>query len=124
MPVLKKILLRKVEKPWGKYEDICREDGVVLKKIIVNPKQRLSLQTHQQRAEFWVVVDGECLCELGPNIQRLKKWDTIQIEIGQLHRLINDTNEPCEVIELQFGLCIESDIIRHEDDYSRAEPPF
>jgi mannose-6-phosphate isomerase-like protein (cupin superfamily) len=113
-----------VEKPWGKYEDLYREDDVVLKKIIVDPKQRLSLQTHLQRAEFWVVTDGECLCELGPNIQRLKKWDTIHIEAGQPHRLINDTNDPCEVTELQFGLCTESDIIRYEDDYSRAEAPF
>lgn len=125
MGVLKKVLLRNpVIKPWGKYEDMYREDEVVLKKITVNPKQRLSLQAHNHRAEFWVVTDGECLCEIGPNVWRLKKWGAIHIERGYLHRLINDTNETCEITEFQFGLCQEKDITRYEDDYSREEPPF
>ena len=124
MPVLKRMLLHTVNKPWGKYEDLYRTDEVVLKKITVDPKQRLSLQAHNHRAEFWVVTDGECLCEVGPNVWRLRKWGTIHIERGHAHRLINDTSEPCEITEFQFGLCQEDDITRYEDDYSRAEPPF
>ena len=121
MPVLKRMLLHTVNKPWGKYEDLYRTDEVVLKKITVDPKQRLSLQAHNHRAEFWVVTDGECLCEVGPNVWRLRKWGTIHIERGHAHRRINDTSAPCE---FKLGLCQEDDITRYEDDYSRAEPPF
>ena len=124
MPILKKVLVRTGEKPWCKYEDIYRTDEIVLKQITVNPKQRLSLQAHDSREEFWVVTGGECLCEVGPNVWRLRKWGTIHIERGHAHRLINDTNNPCEITELQFGFCKEEDITRYEDDYSREEPPF
>ena len=109
-----------VKKAWGWYTDLYRRENIVLKTICVHPKQRLSLQTHEKRSEFWVVTDGECLCELGQAVTRLKKWDTIQIKNGQEHRLINDSNDSCEVTELQFGFCHENDIIRIEDDYGRT----
>ena len=109
-----------VEKAWGQYTDLYRTQNIVLKKILVHPKQRLYLQTHEKRSEFWVVTAGECLCELEQTVARLKKWDTIQIKNGQEHRLINDSNNLCEVTELQFGFCDENDIIRIEDDYNRT----
>ena len=109
-----------IKKAWGSYTDLYRTEDIVLKKISVDPKQRLSLQTHEKRSEFWVVTKGECLCELGDTVTRLKKWDTIQINNKQEHRLINDSNNSCEVTELQFGYCSEDDIVRIEDDYNRT----
>lgn len=108
-----------VNKPWGSYRDLYRKDEIVLKKINVEPKQRLSLQMHEHRSEFWIVTEGECLCEIDKDIYRLKKWDSIKIKEGQHHRLINDTPNPCEITELQFGHCNEDDIVRIEDDYRR-----
>lgn len=109
-----------ITKPWGSYRDLYRTDDIVLKTITVNPKSRLSLQSHSKRNEFWVVVKGNCICELNDNVYRLHKGDRIQISVYDNHRLINDGILPCEIVELQYGeLCDEDDILRLEDDYSR-----
>ena len=114
--------MTKVDKPWGSYTDYFRADNLVFKTIEVNPKQRLSLQVHKERAEIWVVVEGECLCEINEDVHRLRKGNWISIEQGNVHRLINDTTEKCVIAELQFGKCFEQDIIRLEDDYNRRKP--
>jgi mannose-6-phosphate isomerase-like protein (cupin superfamily) len=108
------------EKPWGGYEDIHREDGVVLKRIYIEPKSRLSLQSHNFRSEFWVVTKGECICENNKTLSRLLPGDHVHIEAYDIHRLINDGLEQCEILELQYGHCSEDDIVRHEDDYNRG----
>jgi mannose-6-phosphate isomerase-like protein (cupin superfamily) len=121
--------MSEIFKPWGKYEDIFRSDGLVLKKITVDPKQRLSLQSHEGRSEFWVVTKGECLCETTSckfeggetTINRIRLGGCVIIRLGELHRLINDTPRECEVTELQWGNCREDDIHRLEDDYSRKD---
>jgi mannose-6-phosphate isomerase-like protein (cupin superfamily) len=115
-------MMTKVDKPWGFYTDYFRADNLVFKTIEVNPKQRLSLQVHKERAEIWVVVEGECLCEINEDVHRLRKGNWISIEQGNFHRLINDTTEKCVIAELQFGKCFEQDIIRLEDDYNRRKP--
>jgi mannose-6-phosphate isomerase-like protein (cupin superfamily) len=116
-------------KPWGSYTDYFRDDNVVFKTIEVSPKQRLSLQTHEERAEIWVVMEGECLCEINENVRRLGRGETLDsnwifIQQGDVHRLINDTTEKCVIAELQFGKCSEQDIVRLEDDYNRTKPLF
>jgi mannose-6-phosphate isomerase-like protein (cupin superfamily) len=123
-------------KPWGKYEDIFRSDELVLKKITVDPKQRLSLQNHLKRSEFWVVTKGECLCETGVgerdtrfrdsprNVRRLRVGECVVVACGEVHRLINDTPRECQVVELQWGDCKEGDIHRLEDDYERGSDDY
>ena len=119
-------------KPWGKYEDIFRSDELVLKKITVDPKQRLSLQNHLKRSEFWVVTKGECLCETGVgefrdsprDMRRLRVGECIVVARGEVHRLINDTPRECQVVELQWGDCKEGDIHRLEDDYERGSDDY
>jgi mannose-6-phosphate isomerase-like protein (cupin superfamily) len=116
-----------VDKPWGNYSDLYRDKNLVLKKITVNPKSRLSLQYHNLRSEFWIVMKGCCICETYNgqkyfdecSLKRLCPGDTVQISMAQTHRLINDSNEPCEIAELQYGDCDEEDIFRLEDDYNR-----
>lgn len=112
--------MTKVDKPWGSYTDYFRTDNLVFKTIEVNPKQRLSLQYHEERQEIWVVMEGECLCENNGAIHRLRKANWISIVQGDIHRLINDTTEKCVIAELQFGKCSEQDITRLEDDYNRG----
>jgi len=115
------------EKPWGRYEDLYRSENLVLKKITVNPKSRLSLQSHENRMEYWIVVKGNCICEKNSNdeydnnfsLTRMYCGDTIEIHHNDTHRLINDGTQPCEIIELQYGICDEEDIFRYEDDYNR-----
>lgn len=107
-------------KPWGEYTDLFRHQEYVLKTITVAPKQRLSLQTHKDRAEFWVCLSGEPLVEIDDEIKRLLPRQTIEIPRRACHRLINDGVEPVVILELQHGYCNEWDIQRLEDDYDRT----
>lgn len=109
-----------VDKPWGHYSDIVRTEDYVLKMISVKPKERLSLQRHTYRAEFWVVMEGRPLVEIGNEVKRLRHLDTVKIDTYQEHRLINDTNRFVVILELQYGACDENDITRLEDDYDRT----
>jgi mannose-6-phosphate isomerase-like protein (cupin superfamily) len=116
-----------IEKPWGSYQDIHREDTLVLKRIYIQPKQRLSLQSHRNRSEFWIVAKGECIAEVDSHLYRLSTGATMLVKKYAEHRIINDGTDPCEIIELQYGQCLEVDITRYEDDYNRdiADPiPF
>lgn len=108
-----------VKKPWGEYEDIIRTEEYVLKTIRVAPKKRLSLQFHHHRDEYWVCVKGTPIVDVDHQLQRLNVGDSVWVQRRLHHRLINDTDEYIEILELQHGRCSEDDIIRLEDDYER-----
>lgn len=118
---LPKLILetKPVQKPWGEYLDLLREPGCVVKKIMVNPGQRPSLQSHEGRDEFWVIVEGEARVEVEGFIHNLKTKDTVFIERKAKHRVTNVGKEPLVFIETQLGNCSEDDIVRYEDDYGR-----
>lgn len=109
----------RVRKPWGSYTDFYRTDNVVFKTISVTPNSRLSLQSHNGRNEFWVVVSGECVCQLDDAEFKMTEGDVILIPKTSVHRLCNRSSTMCVVAELQYGACNEDDIIRYEDDYKR-----
>jgi len=110
-------------RPWGNYTILSGNDysGYKVKRIEVNPLQRLSLQSHQFRTEYWTVVSGEGIVELNNNNIVVKKESTIQIQKQEKHRIQNtSTTEPLIFIEVQIGDYLgEDDIIRYEDDYKR-----
>jgi len=108
-------------RPWGEFH-ILYESDCKIKKIIVHPQHRLSLQSHQHREEYWIVSLGEGKCQLDDSIQSIKKGDVIIIKKYQKHRLINDSSENLEIIEIQMGNYFgEDDIVRYEDDYNRLD---
>jgi len=107
-------------RPWGRWEEYLNEPGYRVKRIIVNPGQRLSLQKHQHRQEHWVIVRGTGLFSLDADIVRVVKGDRVHIPVGGVHRIENDGEDYLVLIETQLGLCIEDDIIRLEDDYGRS----
>jgi len=109
----------KVKKDWGFYTDYYRTGTVVFKTIHVNPSQRLSLQSHENRNEIWFVKEGQCTCVLDDETIVLEKGDSIIIPLNSKHRLSNHTDDICIVAEMQFGECSEDDIVRYEDDYGR-----
>ena len=115
----------RVKKPWGSYTDHYRTDKVVFKLISINPNSQLSLQSHEDRQEMWVVLKGECTCYLEPvscscpTSKNLKEGDHIFVPINFKHRLSNESKTMCTIAEMQFGKCSEDDIIRYEDDYNR-----
>ena len=112
-----------VHKPWGYYEDIVREPTYVIKKIVVNPGEELSTQTHQKRNEFWLIAKGKCRVQLGNVITKMKAGQTVNIHAKEIHKIINDSNEEVVVYETQFGAeCYEDDIVRLDDKYDRKTP--
>lgn len=107
-------------RPWGRWEEYLNEPGYRVKRIIVNPGQRLSLQKHEHRKEHWVIVRGEGVFHLDGDERRVQEGDAVFIPKGSIHRIQNDGQDYLVIIETQLGLCIEDDIIRLEDDYGRS----
>jgi mannose-1-phosphate guanylyltransferase / mannose-6-phosphate isomerase len=111
-----------VYRPWGWYCRIDEADCYKVKRICVNPHQRLSLQRHQYRAEHWVVVKGVAKVTNGDETFTLSKDQSTYIPIGAKHRLANNTDEILELIEVQTGAYLgEDDIERFEDQYGRIK---
>lgn len=111
---------RKGRRPWGYYDSIDQGNGFKVKRIVVNPGCCLSLQRHQQRAEHWIVVDGEAVVRIGDTERTVHVNESVYIEKKQIHRLTNKTNKPLILIEVQVGSYLgEDDIERLEDVYGR-----
>ena len=112
---------RKIFRPWGYYDSIDRGEGFQVKRILVNPGQKLSLQKHNHRSEHWVVVKGKAQVTCGEKTFQLIENQSTYISLGKVHRLENIEDTPLEIIEIQTGSYLgEDDIIRIDDDYERA----
>ena len=105
------------DRPWGRWEEYLNEPGYRVKRIIVTPGQRLSLQRHKLRSEHWVIVAGEGLFTLDDSVTTVRTGDKVFIPVGGVHRIENSGTEPLLIIETQLGVCDENDIERLEDDY-------
>jgi len=115
-------LHRRVYRPWGSYESLVTSERFQVKRIVVIPGQRLSLQMHHHRAEHWIVVKGtaEVTCE--DKVFMLGEDESTYIPLGHKHRLTNPGHIPLEIIEVQSGAYLgEDDIVRFEDVYGRSK---
>lgn len=111
---------RRVHRPWGSYTTIDQGPNFQVKRLIVKPGKKLSLQLHHRRAEHWVVVKGTATVTVGDNTFQLLKNQSTYIPIGTKHRLENKAAEALEIIEVQSGDYLgEDDIVRFEDDFGR-----
>ena len=109
-----------VEKPWGSYQVLEEGTHYTVKKIIVNPGGKLSLQSHQHRSEHWIIAEGEGVVTINDEIKILKENETIFIPKGSRHRLANEVNTKLIIIEFWYGdILDENDIERFEDIYER-----
>jgi mannose-1-phosphate guanylyltransferase/mannose-6-phosphate isomerase len=107
---------RKVYRPWGWYDSIDSGERFQVKRIVVNPGARLSLQMHHHRAEHWVVVKGTAQVTNGDQTFLLDENKSTFIPVGHIHRLANPGKVPLEVIEVQSGTYLgEDDIVRFSD---------
>ena len=106
-------------RPWGRWEEYLNEPGYRVKRIVVNPGQRLSLQKHALRSEHWAIVQGVGKLTLDGNVREIGPGDALHIPLGAVHRVQNDGEEFLVIIETQMGICVEDDIERLEDDYGR-----
>ena len=113
-------MLKKINKPWGYYQILDSQNGYQLKKLFVNPKSKLSLQSHKHRSEHWVVLYGQATVTIDKNVYELSVNESIYIPMASKHRLENNTNKEVVIGETQIGDYLgEDDIIRYEDIYKR-----
>jgi mannose-1-phosphate guanylyltransferase/mannose-6-phosphate isomerase len=110
----------RVHRPWGSYQSVDNGDRHQVKRIVVKPGGRLSLQKHHHRAEHWIVVRGAARVTVNELVKTVHENESIYIPIGAIHRLENPGKILLELIEVQTGSYFgEDDIIRIEDDYQR-----
>jgi mannose-1-phosphate guanylyltransferase/mannose-6-phosphate isomerase len=111
---------KRMHRPWGYYESIDLGERFQVKRIVVIPGGKLSLQKHRHRAEHWVVVHGTAEVTIGDKVTAVHENESIYIPIGSVHRLANQGKIPLELIEVQTGSYLgEDDIERIEDIYKR-----
>jgi len=107
-------------RPWGTYTILDESNGYKVKRIVVKPGKRLSLQKHHHRSEHWIVVSGTAVVTRGTETYSVRANESTYIPIGEVHRLENVGKIPLVMIEAQVGEYVgEDDIIRIEDDFSR-----
>jgi len=108
-------------RPWGFYESLINGDRFQVKRIMVKPGEKLSLQKHFHRAEHWVVVAGTALVMRDEDEVMLRENESIYLPLGCVHRLSNPGRIPLTLIEVQSGSYLgEDDIVRFEDTYGRT----
>jgi cytidyltransferase-like protein len=109
----------KTERPWGYYRVIHEAPYMKVKELTLNPKQKISMQRHKLRSEYWFVsegraqVAGELASGYALPVVNLEQHDSHDVDKGTWHQLINPYNEPVKIIEIQYGeQCVEQDIER------------
>ncbi len=106
------------DRPWGSFDQFTHNLQSTVKLITVNPGQSTSLQYHNHRSEFWVVISGEGFLHIGDDVFEAKPGERHSVIVGKTHR-IQSTDEPLVILEISTGDFDEQDIIRVEDQYGR-----
>ena len=110
-----------VYRPWGTYTVLEKTSGYKIKRIVVKPGKRLSLQKHFHRSEHWIVVSGTATVTVGKEKYLVRPNESTYIKRGEIHRLENEGKIPVVMIEAQVGEYTgEDDIVRIEDDFQRV----
>lgn len=111
---------RTVVRPWGSYTLLEKGVRYKIKRIVVNPGARLSLQMHYHRSEHWVVVSGTAKVKRGDEVFFVNPNESTYIPMETRHRLENPGKIPLQIIEVQNGEYLEEDdIVRFDDEYGR-----
>lgn len=107
-------------RPWGAFYVLDEKPGFKIKRMVVHPGGRLSLQSHKHRAEHWTVVEGTATVTVGDKVMALTRGQSVDIPLHARHRLENLRGGEVNIIEVQFGDYLEEDdIIRYDDAYAR-----
>ena len=111
-----------IYRPWGHYKSIVEADRWQVKLIEVKSGEKLSLQMHHHRSEYWIIVRGTAEVEVDDKTKILTENESIYIPLGSKHRLTNPGKIPLALIEVQSGSYVgEDDIVRFEDKYGRLK---
>ncbi|PIU58465.1 MAG: mannose-6-phosphate isomerase [Deltaproteobacteria bacterium CG07_land_8_20_14_0_80_38_7] len=106
-------------KPWGKYIILEKKSNFWIKKLFVHRDARLSLQSHKNRSEFWIVLSGEIEVVKGRSNLKLRSGEFLEINKNEKHRITGLKDSL--ILEIALGKPRERDIIRFKDDYGRIK---
>ena len=108
-------------RPWGYFTVLEEKQNYKVKRLIINPNQRLSLQLHNHRDEQWVIVEGKAFLLSNNTFREYITGESTIIPKKSLHRIENKSDFRVVIIEVQNGEYLEEDdIIRFQDDYKRV----
>ena len=108
-------------RPWGGFQTLEEGPGYKVKRLVVEPGHRFSLQKHRRRAEHWVIVSGSPKVTIGRRRRRLRPREAVTVPRGAWHRAENPGRVPVVIVEVQYGAYLgEDDIVRRQDDYGRV----
>ena len=107
-----------IKRPWGNYRQFTHNSPSTVKIISVNPDEKLSLQSHQKRSEFWRVIDGSGVVEIDGVRGNVSAGDEREIKTGSKHRL-EAGPDGIKILEIATGEFDENDEVRYEDKYGR-----
>ena len=109
-----------VERTWGKYHTLYDTTGCKIKELVIEPGSSTSMQKHSNRNEYWLVIKGQCvmysIMDNGYSLPPLEMTthQSFTVSTNTWHQLTNITDEPCHIIEIQYGKdCDENDIERY-----------
>lgn len=108
----------KEKRPWGEFERFTLNELSTVKILTIKPGQRLSLQKHKKRKEFWKFLDNPAKVTLGKKTFKVNKGEEVIVPSKTLHR-VESYNKPVRVLEISLGNFDEKDIKRVEDIYGR-----
>lgn len=106
------------QRPWGWFETVAVGDKYKVKRLFIKKGQRISLQSHDQRDEHWVIVEGFGVIEIDENERAVGQGGHIFVPKKHKHRIT--ATKDMLIVEIQLGVCEEKDIRRYEDDYGRV----
>ncbi len=107
-------------RPWGNYTVLYSDETCQVKKLVVNPGKRISLQSHKFRAEHWFILSGQGTAEVDGTEIDVEPSDAVDVPIGSKHRISCRQADTLVFIEVQTGSAFtEEDIIRYDDDFGR-----
>ena len=114
---------QRTERPWGWFDNLeeGENDPYKVKTIYVKPNHQFSLQRHEQRQEFWVIVEGDGIVTTSTYKTNVRRGDYLHIRKNEIHRM-SAGEFGIKFVEVQVGsVCDEDDIVRLEDDYGRTQ---
>ena len=108
-------------RPWGKYINLFKGKGFLVKELVINSRSSISLQKHNHRSEYWTVTSGKAKITINNRKFFKKVNETAFIPMGSKHRIENLFIKPIKIMEIQTGKILkETDIIRYKDIYGRV----
>jgi len=109
-------------RPWGRYVNLFKGKGFLVKELYVKSKSSISLQKHHHRSEHWLVTQGKPLITINKDKFNKKVSESVFIPQGAIHRIENRYKEPVKILEIQTGSILkETDIVRYQDIYGRVK---